>query len=1033
MNPIVILVVFSMLFWQVGQAETIKLPVTADVGISSERGHLGENSGASVTVPVRQNQNWSGFETKAYVMRFDTAPVRGMTIQRAWLNIFLASGDLYAVGLCTLLADWEEGEGINGQIGQGGASWNWAREPEKGKKPGPENYWTWPGSAVHSACWAHPDARYSHAGPTEIEKKDLGQGMKHLRIPVAPELVEALASSLAGGLILTDDKGQVAEAYSLKGSGTPYCYDRSQDIYMYTREIQDSKLRAYLEVEGEVEDKVLPGGVKSLKVTSVEPGDPSVTVSFTATADDGELGGAVLGYEVRASRDQISESGWENAGRLPLWSVPKPQAPGAVEKLRVFTLPSGSYYLAIRAVDEAGNRGPLAQCQITVPEQAHVKLEIPEDREKAVRGDRVVFEGLLDIWACPDLCKVDPVGGGILLDGENYEEAGNFSLENPVWSSVRRTASLEAASGEVAACQLILGRVGEQKLTDLKVIPGDLTGSPGLIRAGGNISCYRVWYMDVVPRKEELIGPWELVEKIDHKPAWHGDACLPLDPPFAPTFNLPTMDNMGPAQRFQSVWLDLYVPLSAKAGLYEGKITISAKELKRPAIVVLKLKVLPLALPAEITWSVELNGYNYGLQGMFGVSLQNEPGRYLAIERRAYQLAHQHRTTLNILPYSQDGSVQESCAPTLKGKGRETKIDSWQAWDSRFSQYLNGKAFTAENGYQGPGIGTPITHMYTTFNEDWPLPIKDHYGDWADLRTREQYAEWAKKSRPLEEAFDKDYQEGFVSVARQFFEHMKKKGFSETYFQSYFNNKYYFKCDFFGMRNEGRGSSFWLLDEPVDYDDYTANRFFLSLVKKGYEQARTEGKVKIYLRTDISQPEMSRGLWDGLCDFWNSSGLYDFGTTAAFRMSRLPEEKYYHYGGGPRVSGKMIVFQENFFTCWSLGTLGDLPYWNNLGGFNWFVPDELAVLYTGKDYARTGKNYDGPMASVRLKAMRRGQQDIEYLNLLAAKKGWNRQRVKQALAAWADDPQAGVLYFKSLTYNRLLELRRAVVAALLAN
>ena len=42
---------------------------------------------------------------------------------------------------------------------------------------------------------------------------------------------------------------------------------------------------------------------------------------------------------------------------------------------------------------------------------------------------------------------------------------------------------------------------------------------------------------------------------------------------------------------------------------------------------------------------------------------------------------------------------------------------------------------------------------------------------------------------------------------------------------------------------------------------------------------------------------------------------------------------------------------------------------------------------------------------------RRAQQDIEYLHLLAGQKGWDRNLVRQAIAAYADDPAAPVLLF----------------------
>ncbi|HUU28669.1 MAG TPA: fibronectin type III domain-containing protein [archaeon] len=1032
--PLIVLLALLIGFPLAGQAESLKLPVVADCGISNERGHLNENSGASVSVPIRQNQNWSGFEAKACLMRFDTGPLTGMSVSRAWLNIFLARGDLYAVGLCTVLADWDEGRGVNGQTGRGGASWRWAREPRAGQKPGPENYWSWEESGIYSVSWAHPDARYHHAGPGTIEKRPLDDGrIIHLRIPVDPKLVESLGAGLAGGLLLTDDKGQVAEAKSLKGTGRPYRYDRSQDIYLYTREIQEPSLQPFLEVEGEKVDQSPPGGVGQLKVAGVDPFDPSVTVSFTAPADDGESGGPVLGYDVRYSRGSIGQAGWESLERLPLWAVVKPESPGTVQSLRVFTLAPGTYFLALRAVDESGNLGPVSEIEITVPEVPSVTLPVsPAGKGKGAAPGGVVFDNSLEVWACPDLCKVDPVTGGILLDSENYEPAGDYKLANQVWSSAGRAVSLQAARGEVVAFQLVLGRVGDKKLSEVRVSTGNLSGDPGRIESEGNVSCFRVWYLDVVPREKELTGPWELIVDKGHKPAWHGDACLPLGPPFETAFDLPSGDNMGDDQRWQSVWVDICVPPAANPGLYQGELTVTSKELVSLAVVSVKLEVLPLVMPDEVTWPVELNAYHTGIAGFSGVSQGSDTERYLEIERRIYQLIHPHRATLNILPYGQAGDVPRGNAPVLKGSGRETAVDSWEEWDSRYGPYLSGEAFTPSMDYQGPRAGVPVTHIYLPFNEDWPMPIEKHYADYKkSVVSREDFAEWAKTSRPLEEAFDQDYQDGFVSVVRQFFEHFKTKGYTRTSFQVYFNNKYYYKTEFFGMRGGVKGSSFWLLDEPVDYDDYAANRFFLSLVKKGYEQAGA-GNLKLDLRTDVSQPEMSRGLWDGICNLWNSSGLMDFKTTAAYRMHRLPGENYWRYGGETRISGRLMNYQQNFFTVWAVGASGALGTWNVLGGGgDWFRPDDLSIIYQGKSYARTSEDYDGAFAGVRLKAIRRAQQDVEYLNLLAAKKGWSRNKVRRAMAAFADNPEESGLTFDGLTADRLFELRRAVAKALL--
>ena len=133
------------------------------------------------------------------------------------------------------------------------------------------------------------------------------------------------------------------------------------------------------------------------------------------------------------------------------------------------------------------------------------------------------------------------------------------------------------------------------------------------------------------------------------------------------------------------------------------------------------------------------------------------------------------------------------------------------------------------------------------------------------------------------------------------------------------------------------------------------------------------------------------------------------------------------------MADNLIAMERNFFTFWAIGSQGDLPYWDTLRGEGWFKPSDLAILYPGTDYARSGKDYNGPIAGVRLKAIRRSQQDIEYLNMLAAGKGWSRAKVRKALAAWADDSQAPVLTFKNLSADRLFKLRGSIQKALKEN
>ncbi|MCD6364887.1 MAG: hypothetical protein J7M14_03340, partial [Planctomycetes bacterium] len=242
-------------------------------------------------------------------------------------------------------------------------------------------------------------------------------------------------------------------------------------------------------------------------------------------------------------------------------------------------------------------------------------------------------------------------------------------------------------------------------------------------------------------------------------------------------------------------------------------------------------------------------------------------------------------------------------------------------------------------------------------------------------------------------------------------------------------NKYYYKCGFFGPRSN-RGSSFWLLDEPIDYDDYAANRFFLSLARHGVEQADTP-QVPVEYRTDVSTPSMVRALWnDNVCTLWNSSGMRRYGVTSRMRAKWI-DNNFWCYGNGPAITTGPVAILHRLLWSWSLGTAGDMPYWN-FGSKDWNQGKDLHVIYSGDKYAGGSRSYLGGIAGVRLKTLRRCQQDFEYLNLLAQCKGWDRHRVRSALAARSNDPKAPVLQYTRLTSSDWADLREAVVATILA-
>lgn len=81
-----------------------------------------------------------------------------------------------------------------------------------------------------------------------------------------------------------------------------------------------------------------------------------------------------------------------------------------------------------------------------------------------------------------------------------------------------------------------------------------------------------------------------------------------------------------------------------------------------------------------------------------------------------------------------------------------------------------------------------------------------------------------------------------------------------------------------------------------------------------------------------------------------------------------------------------------------------------------------------------------PFPSLRLKAYRRGQQDIEYLVLLANQPGWGREAVVRAVGdaldlsgqvRQTDSEDAGTIGFDKVSDDQMEIMKMRVVKALL--
>lgn len=418
--------------------------------------------------------------------------------------------------------------------------------------------------------------------------------------------------------------------------------------------------------------------------------------------------------------------------------------------------------------------------------------------------------------------------------------------------------------------------------------------------------------------------------------AWVPDPIVPVD-------RGPGMPDV-PGRERRSLHIELHVGHEAPAGVHRGVLSLTS-ERDRVDLVV-ELTVWEATLPDRLSFLPEMNGYDLP-----------------ANERDYYRLAHIHRVVLNRVPYYQNGRVADGCAPTWDGRALD-----WTDYDRRFGPLLDGSLFA-----DLPRRGVPVECFYLPIHENWPTPIEPNYdgNDWADL------------------AFTPEYRAALVEVSRRFAAHALERGWTSTLFHGFLNGKSDFK-----RNGWSRGSSPWLLDEPANFTDFWALRWFGAAMHEGWRDAGLDPAAgpRMVFRADISRPQWQRDALDGLLD-------YNVVSNGAFRAyGRLVRERQaregqivVEYGGANPIGTPDIQAVAWSLDAWSRGADGVLP-WQTIGTPQaWTTAEETALFYPGR------ADGDPPVPSVRLKAFRRGQQDVELLTLYARTTGVSRESLAAAV------------------------------------
>jgi len=390
------------------------------------------------------------------------------------------------------------------------------------------------------------------------------------------------------------------------------------------------------------------------------------------------------------------------------------------------------------------------------------------------------------------------------------------------------------------------------------------------------------------------------------------------------------------------VVVDVYVPFDFAKKQVDGAFSLSdGRELP------IKVRVRDFAIPRAASFACEMNAYG----------LPDKVGDFYRLQ----EIAYDHRCHVNILPYSHSTAAPgaRKCHMDMRmADGRRmderrfngiepgAKGGWWDDFVKVFGPYLSGSHFT--DGHRGP---IPAPGFYLPFHESWPLNVRAFWS--GDYDAYEGF-----KAKP-------EYAQTFVDIVRDFVAVAKREGWTETGFQIYLNNK--------PRRNDKRYSP-WTLDEPVAYWDYRALAYYGDLVRKGRGEPCP---VTLRYRIDISRPQFDRGQLWGKCDLWvvGSAAFRDYPRLVADRAERTGELVWV-YGTSNPVEASNRTIQAWAIEVYRNGGWGVLPWQTiNKSGSALKKADQLGLFIFDK---ASGAIHH----SMRLKAYRRAQQDIEYLELL---------------------------------------------------
>ena len=347
-----IVLLFVSLFWlNFAVAETIHIPVSRDLWVSSVAGEEEGNNGKASRLKLKSYQEFS-------IIDFDLAKLKGRNIDKATLHIKLVDNQrLRRVGVSTLSAEWVEGSGSSYTKEHGSSSFRWQKNPDTPWVAG-LNY-----SDLTLVMFDAGGTFWSHAEASE--PNDNWQ-----TIDIAPRIIAARVAGISYGFVLFDDTG--TELYRESESSDKTVFNNLPNRFFYSKD-QNASVAPYLVVECSDAKPAKPPKPQKLKVETKDlpPGEAVISWEIPPLEKND-----VLGFFVSANGKELQRS-----------MIPVPDF-SQREKLQTLTLRLRSPDLIggdkvnaeVYAVNNIGEVSPPAKITFNVSDAVPSKLsgKIPQ-------------------------------------------------------------------------------------------------------------------------------------------------------------------------------------------------------------------------------------------------------------------------------------------------------------------------------------------------------------------------------------------------------------------------------------------------------------------------------------------------------------------------------------------------------------------------------------------------------------------------------------------------------------------------------